>query len=248
MKKYMIILICTILLVFPLLAAETIYLQNRNIDLKVPFEVDGKAASNISTCNISIIHPNSTYITNTSVMTNENNGEFSHTVNFAEVTDLGIYKWNAYCCDVDKCASGFGKFEITATGDTLSTGESIVYVIFLIGIIFAFLLCLYGATKIPFRNVRSQDGHIIQVNDLKYVKIICIVFCYLLLMFMFGVTRSVLANYLFLNGAYKVFNWLFWILFSFVWPLIVVSLLLTLVYYIDGKKLKKALMRGVPIR
>ena len=83
---------------------------------------------------------------------------------------------------------------------------------------------------------------------MKYLKIFLMVISYILLMFIFGIVRSITANYLSINGAYRLFNFLFFLMFSFMYPLFVTSLILTVVMYLSSKKLQKALERGVPIR
>jgi len=161
---------------------------------------------------------------------------------------LGIYSWVAFCCDGTSCAGGYGSFEVTQTGSVLSTAQGIIYIVFLIVILVIFTFSLAGAIKIPFNNHRDSSGKIISVNDLKYVKIFLMVISYILLLFIFGITKSIMENFLFLDNASKVFSWLYWIMWSFMWPIIVLSLLLTLVYFLQGLKIKTSLERGVPLR
>lgn len=167
---------------------------------------------------------------------------------FSTTSQLGDYIYTT-CGDPDgvrTCVSV--SFSITNAGHDISTGESIIYVVFSLVILFAFFLCLYGAIQIPFRNTVNDEGKIISINDMKYLKVVCIIFSYLLLLFIFGITKSIMENFLFINGAYKVFQWLYSFMFAFVWPLIVLSLLFTLILFLESTKIKKALQRGVPIR
>jgi len=115
-------------------------------------------------------------------------------------------------------------------------------------LVFIFIMCLYGAIRLPYKNKRADDGRLVSVNDLKYLKVFLYTLSYILLMFIFGIGRSLSANFLYLNGLERIFNFLFWILFSFLWPLMVLSIILTIIIYLDDKRLKKAMMRGVPFR
>ncbi len=247
MKYKIIISLILTILVLPLLVAQT-YEANTTINFKVPFEVNGSIASSSATCNISITDPNSNFIKQNHSMTNLNAGDFNITLFSNQTGFLGEYDWTAFCCDGVFCAGGVGIFTVTRTGNQISTGEAIVYLIFLFAIMFAFGLSLFGAIKIPYNNPRGEQGDIISINDLKYVKVFLIVLSYLLLMFIFGVTRAITANYLFLNGAHKVFNFLFMLMFYFTWPIIVCSIIFTFILFINGKKMKHILSRGVPLR
>ena len=106
-KKYFLIL--GILLVLPLMFAQT-YQKETIIDLKIPFEVNGSAASSSATCNISIDYPNGTYFKENVSMTNRDNGDFNITLNTTETIQLGNYEWRAFCCDGLNCAAGYGSF------------------------------------------------------------------------------------------------------------------------------------------
>jgi len=174
--------------------------------------------------------------------------QFSLLIDGGNFTKLGEMSQTIYCN-----SSNYGGFEtngykITQTGDIIETPESIVFLIFLIAGGGLFLLCLYGSIKIPYRNPPNPDGQVIGIHEYGYLKVILIVFSYVLLMWELGIVRSIMYNYLFINGSYNLFNWAFNVMFAFVWPLIVVSFLLVLINYLNRKKFIKALERGVPFR
>lgn len=135
-------------------------------------------------------------------------------------------------------------FYITPTGTELSTSEGILYTIFLIILVGAFVFSLFGAISLPFKNHRSDNGYIISVNDLKYVKVFLWFLSYLLLMSIFGLARGVAANFIPEIGFYKVFQWMFSFMLAFLWPLMVLTLLFSLILFFQDKKLRKGLERG----
>lgn len=143
MKKTIIILLMAFLLVLPLMDAQDQYTYKAGevSDLKIPFEVDGEAASSSATCNISIQYPNGSYLVSNTPMTNLNNGEFNYTFYKNQTKISGGYKWVAYCCDGSKCASGYDNFEITPSGK--SGTSNIIFFLFLI-------LMLYGINLLGF--------------------------------------------------------------------------------------------------
>ncbi len=131
-KKILIIL--TILLVLPLVFAQT-YQRETVVDLKIPFEVNGSSASSAATCNASINYPNGTYLKENASMTNRNNGDFNITLNASKLISSGEYEWRVFCCDGTKCAAGYGSFEITPTGKELTSGQGFASIGLIISII-----------------------------------------------------------------------------------------------------------------
>ena len=127
-------LILGILLVLPLIFAQT-YKQGTVIDLKVPFEVDGEAASSSATCNISINYPNGTYLIENYSMTNRENGDFNITLNASRINPTGEYEWRVFCCDGADCAAGYGNFEVTPTGKEITSGQGFTSIGLIIAII-----------------------------------------------------------------------------------------------------------------
>lgn len=132
-NKYLLMFV--ILLVLPLMFAQT-YQRETDINLKIPFEVNGSIPSSSATCNVSIDYPDETYLKENASMTNRNNGDFNITLNTSETNQLGEYKWRAFCCDGTKCAVGYGDFEITPTGKEITAGQGFTS----IGLIIAMIL------------------------------------------------------------------------------------------------------------
>jgi len=237
------------LLMIPLVLSEEsfIFKQNSNSDLELPVFENDMTKCTTCLCTISINYPNGSNVIRSSSVTI--NGHYAiFNLNRTTTSEIGVYQVDIHCNNgADNGASTF-EYLVTVTGNELETSESIIYIIFIVGLIFTFLFFIFGAIKIPFKNTRADNGQIVSVNDLKYLKVVCIVFSYLILMAIFGILRQITANYLFLNQAHKTFQWLYWFLLSFTLPIIIVSVILMIVMFFENKKIKKALFRGVPIR
>ena len=113
------------------------YEKGEEVDIKVPFEVNGSYPSAAAWCKISIQYPNTTYLKNNVSMFNLGNGEFNVTLITTETTELGVHEWIANCCDGLKCARGYDSFEITATGKPTPDSLPVVMGIIII-IVFGF--------------------------------------------------------------------------------------------------------------
>ena len=92
------------------------YAKFDDINLRIPFEVNGSIASDSAYCNVSIKYPNETYLIDNGGMTNENNGYFNYSLNTNQTNTLGTHNWVAFCCDGTDCAMGYGDFEVTPSG------------------------------------------------------------------------------------------------------------------------------------
>ncbi len=196
-------------------------------------------------CNItSVKYPNSTKIISDVAMT-KRASDFNYTLESENNIVTGVYIVNGFCDSSTEKEVWAYTFEVTNTGDSLSTATAIIYVIFLVAITLIWLLVVFWSIKIPFRNNKNDSGQLISINDFKYLKIFFIALSYILLMWTIGILRSLSANYLLLSGAGKIFNYLFWIMFSFLWPLMIFALVVGIVVWFDDKKLNKKLKRGL---
>jgi len=234
------------LLAMSMVSAEESFTFQKNqvFTLDIPMANNNLSDCNDCSCEVSIFYPNGSVMIRKAP--GENINSYCKYSNVSEV--LGKYGGEMHFNNsVDFGKSSF-EFLITTSGNELGTAESIIYIIFLFVLIFIFLLFLYGAVRIPFKNHRTEEGILVSINDMKYLKIVCMVFSYLMLMAIFGIMRQITANYLFLSEAYRTFQWLFWFMLSFVYPIIVVSVILMLIMFVESRKIKRALERGVPMR
>lgn len=137
---------------------------------------------------------------------------------------------------------------INDSGTDLSTSQSIIYFIALIISIILFLLCLFFTITIPYNNNRSNDGKVISVNSLKYLKIFLIPITYVFLLLIVGILRGITSDLLYINGISQIFNWIYWILLSFMFPLIVMTFFLMILNFLGDFKLNKILEHGGSFR
>lgn len=167
---------------------------------------------------------------------------------FCNTTNIGQYIVSGHGNPDSTPTTWAYDFDITPTGYELSTSGGILYVVFIIASLIIFLLSLYGAIKLPFGNTRNEEGRIIGMNELKYLKIFLFAVSYISLMFIIGLLRGVTYNYINDLGVYRFFNWIFWIMFTLMFPIMVVSIFVALINFVQDKKINKALQRGIRFR
>jgi len=247
MKKRVIYLsLLFIIIMSPLINSDESFTfqKGQTFTLDIPIANNNLSDCDDCSCQMSIFYPNGT------VMVRKGQGTIVNSnCQYSDITEvIGIYGGDmVFNNSVDYGRASF-ELEITASGSKLGTAESIIYILFIVVLMFMFCFFMYASIMIPFRNPRGDDGKIININDMRYLKVGSMVFSYLILMALFGIMRQITANYLFLSQAHKTFQWLYWFMLSFTFPIIVVSIILMLVMFVENKKIKNALERGVPFR
>jgi hypothetical protein len=216
-----------LILVLPLMSAQT-YQINTELDLKIPFEVNGTIASANAQCNISINYPDGTYLVRNSSMTNLNNGDFNFTLSDSNLSKIGDYEWRAFCCDGTQCAAGYGGFEITPSGsDAISSGESMTLLL-AVGSILVFSILFFIASF----KVVSFPSKIIFMG-------FSLIFFVVVLLFSMVSFGQILGGYSALVESYSSFFWV--ALFMFL--LVFIFLLLCLIKKsVELIKINKGLM------
>jgi hypothetical protein len=241
------------LLMLTVLTLSTIIVQAETNNY-APVKQGGEALikQGCGTCtymNVSIAYPNSSIAVSNAQMTNEGGGLWSYS--FSDTNSLGRYDVIT-CGDINavyQCTdSGTLWFDVTYSGSQLSVSNAIVYVILLISALIIFLLCLYGAMNIPWSNPRDNDGRVISINELKYLKIFLWALCYLFFMTLNYILMALSKNFMSFDLASGIFQLIGDTMLFGIWPVIVVSLIITLIVFLDDKKRRKAMLRGFNIR
>lgn len=246
-KRLVLIVLLVFLIVITGVQAKT-FQQNSTIDIIKSIRLNGAVSSNIF-ANITVYNPDGNAIVEFQPMTyNSNTGTHNYTLLSANTSQTGTY-----CYDIT--ASGDGEnltnsfcFDINPSGQELTTGQGILYFIIFLFAVFVFCLCLYGSIKIPFRNQRDESGKVIKMNDLKYVKMILWFMTYLIAIWIIALSESITQTFLFFNSASKFFYFLYWILFSFLWPIIVCFFIFSLILFFQDSKFRDALQKGLPMK
>lgn len=160
---------------------------------------------------------------------------------------IGKYNVGGVCIDGVYSEKIDYSFEVTNNGDDLTTGSSMMYLVMLLFSVILFCFTFYWMIELKFGNFFDYNtGDLVGRNDWKYLKLFLIPVNYVLLMWIFGIARSIAANYLFLPGLGLVFNWAYWVMLSFAFPALIVSLFFLIIMVINDKRINEALKRGSP--
>ncbi len=247
-NKILLLLVLALLIIIPSAYAIDLFRQNQNITIIETVRVNDFPVDNIDV-NITFFDPDGILIVKFAPMVYDTNSKtFNFTLDSANTTKVGVYEKCVTATFAELNKTSCEKFEITPTGLKLETSQSILYFLMLGMAILIFAMVLYGAIKLPWRNTRDFENKVVEINDLKFVKMFLWFMVYVIALWILALGRNITANFLFFNAASKFFNFIFWILFVFLWPTIVIFFITIIVRVLEDSKIKKALHRNLPFR
>lgn len=139
-------------------------------------------------------------------------------------------------------------FDVTPTGKELTTADSILIIVLTAGVFFMFLFAFWGGLMLPFRNRRNDASEIVEIEKLKYFKIILLTLSYTLLVWLSNLLFAISNNFSLLSQMTGFFRMTFQILFGFSYVVFVVTLIFMFVLAWRDLKLRQLLTRGLPAR
>jgi len=227
MKNKIIILSLMMLLVLPLVFAETeIYPINQNVDLKFTCTLNNAIPSAGTEYNITISYPNGSTFLNNVKTTSQGNGAFNYTTQF---NTLGIYKIQMFCYDGVYSFSNEGIYEITQNGTKPDSAGGIIYLIVIIISFILFLACVIWCFNTPYKFLKLGLG----------------LFSYILLTWIIFIIWQMSYNYLNVNSLTEVLRLFFIITTIGMFPAFILTFLIILKEIKDDIWEKKLLERGI---
>ncbi|KKK78255.1 hypothetical protein LCGC14_2845400 [marine sediment metagenome] len=241
MKKLLLIFMFGIFLISMVSATERTWGTVQQRDCIILTQTcDNCSFSNIT----SIQFPNKTsYAINEETIMTKSGTKYNYT--YCGTDSLGQHIVTGHGDDDGIDTTWIADFEVTQTGDTLSTSESIIYSILFLGVLFFFLLCLYGGIVLPFSSERNEEGKIISVQKLKYFKLSLLFLSYLLFVWLTNLLFALANNFNILTSYANFFSMIFTILNSLSYVIFVVMFVAFMFLAWKDLQLKKLLQRGL---
>jgi hypothetical protein len=234
------------LFIFPLVVAESTqvlgtFKKGQAVNLK-------QICSNCSYNNItSVIYPNSSLALGNVPMTKIGT-EYNYTLIGTRTGINGEYIVNGVG-DLDGINTIWTySFYITNNGDTVDTGQGMLYIIAFVFGLSLFALFLFGAVKINGKNETDESGEYwVKVNWNKYIKIFCVSFAYLTMMWLLWMSFNISSAYLGFEGASTFLERLYRIMVAGVRPLFIITVIFMVVKGIKDLKLQEKIKTGYGI-
>lgn len=240
-----------ILLVLPLYSAQTEQCyQGEPCVVYSTVRVNGGVISTVSV-NLTVTNPppNATQIIKFQPMTYDSSAQqHKLTIPRQNTTTVGVYQ---------KCvtASGLGlnetvcsSFEITPTAKDFSTPEAILYLGMFFFSVVIFVFVLYWAISLPYGNPRGEeDGNVIGINSLKYLKIFLLFMSYALALWIVGLANSLTTNFLYYNNASNLFKWMYYVLLAGLYPTIILCAVGVVINIFKDNRISDDIDRGLTV-
>jgi len=198
---------------------------------------------NSSSVNISVLTgpaPNPQILLINVVM-NKTGSMFNYS--FCNTSQLGTYNYG-YCDNFGNCYSN--SLTVTYDGTCVTTGQGLLEIIVFFGLLIILFFTVYGAIIFPWKNNRDEDGNIVGINDLKYLKVALWIFAYLEFFFILTILQNISGQ--FLTGFYQFFNIIWWFMLILMLPFFPVLIAYTIIIWLEDKKTQKNIKRGIPMR
>jgi hypothetical protein len=204
------------------------------------------SCQNSTYLNISDIYTNNIIYVNIETVATKSGNVYNYS--FLNTTEINIPYYVNFHCDLSGIDTPISSsFIVTPTGEDLDSSKATVYTIMFIGLFLILLITIYGAIAFPWKNNRDEEGNIISINDLKYLKVVLWVFVYLEILFIFMILKNI-SGFLISDGSYQFFNIIFTLMLIGLLPFFPLLIFFTIVIWLSDKKTQKKLSRGFNVR
>lgn len=198
MKKQILILglVMMMLLVIPMVSAqnELVFTRLQAVDLQIPCIFNGSTCDNGFFCNLTTNYPDSILLVNNQLMQNQTSF-YNYTFLQGDLNQTGVYSNTMICNDGSFQGSERFTFEVTNTGTILTEGESIIFVLLTVAMFMVFIISFWFAIVTPYGNEVSDQGMVIKVTKLKYVKLFFIMLTYILFIWVLNALVGISENF-----------------------------------------------------
>ena len=222
--------------------------QSIEVDIKIVCINAGYCTSS-AVCNVSIFAPDQTTLLDGIQATQAASLAFYNvTLNSTQTVQIGEYSVGGFCKDGSVTQLIDFSFDVTPTGKVLTTGDSILTTVLTVGVFFMFLFTFWGGLVLPFKNKRNDASEIIEIEKLKYFKIVLLTLSYTLLVWLSNLLFTLSISFSLLSQMTGFFQMTFEILLAFSYVVFVVTIIFMFVLGWRDLKLRELLLRGLPAR
>lgn len=248
MKKIFLTLFIALCLIGIVGAQET-YRQSTITDVKVVCLNTGGFCSSNAECNLTIFDSKNAVLIDGIKATRASTGAYHNiTLNTTQTKELGQYRVTGFCRDGSTIETVDFNFDITTTGVQLSTHGAIVYIGFTSLLIFLFIVNIGGIGWIPKRDIENEEGLLLSINKLKYVRIVLFAVAWALLMAIVYSASNISYLYLQTKLMGDLFFSIYTVMMTLTLPMVIVWFIWLLLSIFRDKETKAMIERGIPVK
>lgn len=139
-------------------------------------------------------------------------------------------------------------FEVTYDGNILNTQRAILYIGLIVILVFLFLLLMFNIGKLPSGEVVTDEGLLVDINNLKYLRPIFWALGWGLLLGIVFITSNISIAYLPTAMFGDFFFMLYRVMFLATLPMAIIWFIFLFARMFKDKEIKRMIDRGVDIR
>ena len=246
MKK-IIILFVAILLASSVYAITDLksFPRDTVIDFKIPCRIsDGGMCDSSFNCYLTMSYPNSSLGFNNITLTRTPSSTGYYNTSFANLPIGNYNNVEVYCTNGVLNGTESYQFSVIGDGSTPSQTEGFVYliVVFICSLVLG--LCFWGILVIKGGNTVDNDGSVIHVNNLKYVKILLAGIAYTMLFILAYFGMNISYKILSFDLATNIFSYIFKILLYAYIPFGTLLFVFLAIKFVKDIKINKILSMG----
>jgi len=136
-------------------------------------------------------------------------------------------------------------FEITYTGSKTSSSQAIIYFVLLIVFIFIFIITVLGIQQLPSSNMQDEEGKILSISYLKYLRPVGWFFLYFLFIAILYLSSNIAFAFLDWRLFAQTLFMLFKVCFALAPLIVVVWIIWIYRQMFHDKQMQKMLNRGM---
>lgn len=237
MKRLMFIMIGMFLIASASATSIGTFKQNENVQLY-------QTCNNCTYCNLTrVSYPNSTNIL-TNINMTQDNSYFSYNIGAGNTTILGTWSYCYDCGNAVEKDTGCIEFDVNTTGVELTTAKAFIYLGLLALLIIIFVIDLFAVPMLPSGDLRDDDGRIISINKLKYLRPVLYGIAWFLLIGIIFIGSNIAFAYLGTNLLGSILFKIFQIMMLMSYPMLLLAFIGILYNIVQDKKMKKMMNRG----
>ncbi len=245
MNKKIFLLIFVGLFLISFISTEDIGLFKQGDDVRV-----FQTCNNCTYCNVTSANYLRTNITIVKdvAMTESPETYFFYDVSGDNITLLGEYNYCYDCGNSIEKATGCNGFRVNLSGKESSSGESLLYFIFMIILFAVFAILVYFIIILPSENERGGDGTVVGILKLKYLRVFFIGISYPLLLVILNLMNGLAVNFSTLSIFSGTLGFLFEIMLRVAWPFTVIISIWIVVLLVKDSNFKRGIRKLGGIR
>jgi len=160
-------------------------------------------------------------------------------------TRVGQYNYLVDCSTANFGGFVYYGFKVTPSGVELTTARAVIYSTLFFILIFTLVSTIVGAIALPPSNTKDEEGNIMSISYLKYLRAVCIMFGWMILIAIFFISSNLAFAYLGEELFANILFTLYGICFGITPVIVIVWFVWIFVSIFQDKKIKKLIERGI---